>query len=152
MRTLSTFLLSAALAFPATAGTYDIRHGTITAPDDFVFKHTGTIDSYKGTLTRESDGFTIHFDIGLMAGAYMHEGKKANCSFFRQHSLGGLPASTGIEKVAGDQRIATTVGNDLQNLHGPANFWAVIRKDSDIADFLLIVTTYQAKSTDKPSR
>jgi hypothetical protein len=146
MKTLTTLLLSVALTFPSIAATYDVRHGTVTAPDDYAFKHTGMIDSYKGTLIRKSDGFTIHFDIGLMAGAHMHEGKKANCSFFRQHSLGGFPASTGIEKVADDQRIVTTVGYDPKNLYGPANFWAVIRKDSEIADFLLIVTTYQAKS------
>ncbi len=145
MKTLITLLFSATLAFPAIAATYDVRYGTITAPDDFVFKHTGTIDSYKGTLIRKSDGFTIHFDIGLMAGAQMHDGKKANCSFFRQHSLGVLPANTGIEKVADDRRIATTIGFDPKNLHGPANFWAIIGKDSDVADFLLIVTTYQGK-------
>jgi len=47
---------------------YDVRYGTFEAPDDFAFKHTGTIDSFMGTLTRKSDGFTISFDIGYMAG------------------------------------------------------------------------------------
>ena len=146
MKTLITFLSALALAFPAIAATYDVGYGTITASEDFVFKHTGTADSFMGTLTRKTDGFTITFDVGKMAGTHMHEGKQAKCTFFRKHSIGELPATTGIENVSDGQRIVTTVDYDPKTQRDPANFWAVIRKDSDMAEFLLIVTTYKAKS------
>jgi hypothetical protein len=38
------------------------------------------------------------------------------------------------------------VDYDAKTQHGPANFWSAVHKDSDIADFLLIVTTYKPKS------
>ncbi len=145
MKTLLAFLFALAVAFPAVAATYDVGYGTITASEDFVFKHTGTADSFMGTLTRKSDGFTITFDVGKMAGTHMHDGKKAECTFFRKHSIGAFPATTGIETVPDGQRIVTTVDYNPKTQRDPANFWAVIRKDSDLADFLLIVTTYQAK-------
>lgn len=31
----------------------------------------------------------------------------------------------------------------------PANFWADIKRDADIAEFLLVVTTYKPKSNDQ---
>jgi len=142
MRILITLLLALSCAVPAIAATYDVGHGTITAPEDFVFKHTGTKDSFMGTLTRKSDGFVITFDIGMMAGTRMHEGKKEKCEFFRKHRVGTLSATTGIEAVEGVRQIATTVDYDPKTKRDPANFWAVIRKDTDIADFLLVVMTY----------
>ncbi len=157
MRTLLLLVLAAALTPFAAAETYDLHFGTIEAPEDFVFKHTGTMDSFMGTLTRKSDGFVITFDVGEMSGMIMYEGKKAKRTYFRKHRIGALSASTGIENViAGQaaanvpegQRIATTINGD-SNAPGdrnPANFWAPIRTNSDIADFLLIVTTYKAKS------
>ena len=66
----------------AGAASYDVRYGSFEAPDDFVFKHTGTLDSFRGTLTRKSDGFTISFDIGLMAGTHMYPSKQDECTFF----------------------------------------------------------------------
>jgi hypothetical protein len=57
------------LSVPAAAATHD-SYRTIEAPDDFVFEHTGTTDSFTGALTRKSDGFTIYLDIGKMAGTH----------------------------------------------------------------------------------
>ena len=146
MKTLLTALIGIALGIPAIATTYDVGYGTIEASEDFTFTHTGTTDSFMGTLTRKTDGFTITFDVGKMAGTHMHEGKKAKCTYFRKHSIGGFTATTGIEKVSDIQQIVTTVDYDPKTQRDPANFWAAIHKDSDIADFLLIVTTYKPKS------
>jgi hypothetical protein len=142
MKTLLTSVLALALVCPAIAATYDVGYGTITASE--IFKHAGTTDSFMGTLTRKSDGFTISFDIGKMAGTHMHDGKKEKCTFFRKHSIGALPATTGIEDVPDGPRIVTTVDYDPETRRDPANFSAVIRNDSEVADFLLIVTTYNA--------
>ena len=127
MKTLITFLFALVLACPLVAEIHDVRYGTITAPEDFAFKHTGTLDSFMGTLTRKSDGFTINFDIGKMAGTHMHDGKKAKCTFFRKHSIGAFPATTGIEEGPDGRQIVTTVDYDPKAQRDPANFWAVIR-------------------------
>jgi hypothetical protein len=137
------------LTQPAPAETHDVGSGTFEASEDFVFKHTGTIDSFRGTLTRTSDGFAITFDVGLMAGVHMSDSNKAKCTFYRRHSIGGRLASTGIERIADGQRITTTIDYDSKTQRAPANFWADIRKDSDIAEFLLIVTSYKPKSNDQ---
>jgi hypothetical protein len=98
--------LFAGIARPAS---YDVEYGSFAAPDDFIFKHTGTIDSFKGTLTRKSDGFTISFDIGDMAGTHMYPSKQEKCTFFRTHTINGNFAWTGIERGEGKQTVSTTI-------------------------------------------
>jgi len=146
MKLLLAILLAVHLAGAAVAGTCDVRLGTIEVPEDFVFAHTGTKDSFMGTLTRKSDGFTIHFDVGGMAGMHMHESMRAQCTFFRKHRVGDLPAVTGIEPVAKGQRIAISIGEPAKTHQSPANFWADITQPSDIAEFMVIVSSYRLKS------
>lgn len=93
----------------ARAASYDVGYGSFDAPDDFTFKHTGTIDSFRGTLTRKSDGFTIWFDIGHMAGTHMYPSKQETCSFFRTHTINGNFAWTGIERGHGKETVSTTI-------------------------------------------
>lgn len=156
MKSFISYLTAVALTAAAAAETHDLQFGTIEAPEDFVFKRTGTVDSFMGTLTRKSDGFTITFDVGWVSGKLMHESRKAKRTYLRQHRIGGLSASTGIEDITAGgvfgnvpdgQLIATTVNIDSKTERDPepANFWAPIRTNSDVADFLLIVGTYKAK-------
>lgn len=42
-----------------------------------------------------------------------------------------------------------TLDYDSKIQWAPANFWADIRKDSEIAEFMVIVTTYKPKSNDR---
>jgi hypothetical protein len=149
MKTLIIALMAISLARTALAETHDVGSGTFEASEDFVFKRTGTKDSFMGILTRKSDGFTITFDVGFMAGVHMSDSKKAKCTFYRRHSIGGIPASTGIEHVADGARITTSLDYDSKIQRAPANFWADIRKDSDIAEFMVIVTTYKPKSNNQ---
>jgi hypothetical protein len=182
MRRLIALFLAAFCAHEAIAATHDVGYGTFEAPDDFAFKHTGTIDSFRGTLTRKSDGFTISFDIGLMAGTHMSPSKKEKCVFYRTHKINDSFAFTGIERTNGTKTIATTIWDHLERsrvlgeetkamfklpepqreqtarqLHeryeelkkdkqAPANFWAEIKGDSDMAEFLLLVSSYKPKA------
>jgi len=165
----------------AKAASYDVRYGSFEAPDDFIFKHTGTLDSFRGTLTRKSDGFTISFDIGLMAGTHMYPYKQDKCTFFRTHTINGNFAWTGIERGDGKQTVSTTIyehgersrrwgeeasalrklpaeernrkAQELNERHAqfpknpppPANFWADFTREADLAEFLLVVSTYKPK-------
>jgi hypothetical protein len=147
MRTLIAIFLAILSAHAVIAETYDVRYGTFEAPDDFAFKHTGTIDSFMGTLTRKSDGFVISFDIGYMAGVHMSQAKKEECVFYRAHKINDNIAFTGIERTNRAQIITTTIYDQLgKEKRAPANFWADIKHDSDIAEFLLIVSTYKPKA------
>jgi hypothetical protein len=145
MKTLLA-VITLCLAISAVAGTHDVGLGTIEAPEDFAFEK-GSTDSVLGTLTRKSDGFKISFDVGGMAGLHMHDGKKAKCTYYRKHLVGGLPASLGIEPVGDGRRITISIGDVAKLRESPANFWADIRKDSDIAEFMFIVTTFKLKAT-----
>lgn len=143
MKTLIT-VITLCLAVSALADTHDVGLGTIVAPEDFGFEK-GATDSVLGKLTRKSNGFIINFDVGGMAGIHMHDGEKAKCTFYRNIRVGGLPASLGIEPIADAQRITISIGDVVKMQQSPANFWADIRKDSDIAEFMLIVTTFKLK-------
>src|SRR5437762_9528898 len=109
MHALIALFLAAFCAHEAIAATHDVGYGSFEAPDDFVFKHTGTLDSFRGTLTRKSDGFTISFDIGLMAGTHMYPSKQDECTFFRTHTINGNFAWTGIERGDGKRTVTTTI-------------------------------------------
>lgn len=72
---------------------------------------------------------------------------KANLTYLKKHRVGDQSASTGIEEVADGQLIATTVNIDskTERDRNAANIWAPVRTNSDVADFLLIVSTYKSK-------
>jgi hypothetical protein len=181
MRTLIAIFLAAFSTHEVIAATYDVGCGTFEAPDDCAFKHTGTLDSFMGTLTRMSDGFTIFFDIGQMAGIHMYPSKQDKCTFFRTHTINGNLTWTGLERGDGKQTVATTIyehgersrrfgeessailklpaeererkAQELNERRAqfpkdpppPANFWADFTREADLAEFLLIVSTYKPK-------
>ena len=130
----------------AAADVHDVGYGTFEAPAEFSFQRTGTIDSFRGTLTRKGDGFKISFDIGLMAGTAMGEFRKHDCTFYRAHRINGTPAFTGIQRSGSGVKITTTI-YDPAHVESPpaANFWADITSDSDIAEFLLVVSSYESR-------
>jgi hypothetical protein len=148
MRTRKTIAFILVLSVRmAAADIWDVRYGTFESPAGFTFQHTGTIDSFMGTLTRTADGFTITFDIGLMAGTHMGEFRQHDCTFYRMHRINGISAFTGIESTAHGQRITTSIYESKSRRNpAPANFWADITKDSDIAEFLLIVSSYRSNT------
>ena len=138
----------------------------------------GTIDSFSGTLTRTSDGFTIHFDIGGMSGTRIARGNQEKFALFRVHTINEKFAYTGIERFNGKQTIATTVCDWCERSHrllqerslargttpdmsarqaqlsrerpDPANFYADVTRDEDLVDFMLIVNSYKAKVIPAP--
>ena len=78
----------------------------------------------------------------------MGKSQQRDCTFFRAHQVSGITAYTGIQHSDGGQKITTTI-YDPKLRQAQANFWADITKDSDIAEFLLIVSTYVPKTRDQ---
>ena len=181
MRPLIITIFITLVAGVAQSTTYDVEYGSFDAPDEFIFTHTGTLDSFRGTLVRKSDSFTISFDIGLMAGTHVDPSKQEKYSFFRIHTINGNFAWTGIERGEAKQTVSTTIyehgererrwaeearamrklpaeqrdgkARELNERHAqfpkkpppPANFWADYTQDAELAEFLLIVSTYRPK-------
>jgi hypothetical protein len=181
MKTIITFILAVGLAIPAFAKTHDVRYGTFEAPDDYTFTQTGTLDSFMGTLRRNSDGFTIQFDIGRMAGTRMTPLRDDKPAYLRTHVIDGNFAYTGIERKDGKVTVATTIcdwcersrrfteesaairalppeqreekyrelnerrAQQLKGIGNPANFWADLKREEDLAEFLLIVNSFKLK-------
>jgi hypothetical protein len=88
--------------------TPEVSYGTLQAPEEYEL-HTGGTDSLMGTLTRKSDGFTIHFDIGTMAGTRISALNKDKFALFRVHTIGSSAAYAGIERANGKQTVVTTI-------------------------------------------
>jgi hypothetical protein len=118
----------------------DVSYGTLRAPEEYELRAGGT-DSFMGTLIRKSDGFTIHFDIGKMAGIHINAFNKDKFALFRVHTVGNTTAYTGIERANGKQTVVTTISASAF----PANFWADFTRDEDLLDFMLIVNSYTPK-------
>ncbi len=103
-----------ALASPTLTGemgvngeVQDLYHGTIVLPDGFTVVRGG-IDSAAGEIKRESDDFTIEYDIGYMAGSEMTSSRAPKCSWFRQQTINGNYCSMGMLSHHGRPRIITT--------------------------------------------
>jgi hypothetical protein len=83
--------------------------GSFMIPNEFTFRRTGTADSFKGAINRKSDGFVVHFDIGLMAGTHMNSNKQPSCSYYREHTINGVSARSGLQSNNSVRTIATTI-------------------------------------------
>ncbi len=104
------------------------------------------MDSFRGTLTRKLDGFKISFDIGPMAGTAMGEARRRDCTFYRAHTINTVPAFTGIQRSGNAVKITTSIYDPAHLASpAPANFWAEVSGEADIAEFLLIVSSYTSR-------
>lgn len=115
--------------------------GEINLPPQYTMRKTGTADSEMGEITGP-DGWIISYDIGYMAGTHMHERRKSECVWFLEHKIAKHKAFTGVVRVAGKRQIITTIWDGTRSLE-PANFWATLRNEKDLATFLTIVATYE---------
>lgn len=107
-----------------------------------------------GTLTRKGDCFTISFDVGFVL--LMHERSPAKLSYSRRHRIGALSAFTSIQQMAAGNSqelpegslIGTSIHDDSKPLSESvvANFWAPARTNADVAEFVLIASTYKLKA------
>jgi len=152
MKSVVALLLVLGIAGVRAAGagmeTLDLFYGRVDAPEGYTLKRTGTADSYRGTLTRASDGFTISFDIGY--GTRVTRRDQDPGESLWTHSINGESAYTRLERVDGKLTIATTICDwceqmdQLNQEHPyPANFSADIARDEDLAEFMLIVDSWR---------
>ena len=140
MKSIALLLLLAGVATPPPKPKSDFP-GVISLPPQYTMRRTGTIDSDMGEITGP-DGWVISYDIGYMAGTHMHERRKSECVWFLEHKIAKHKALTGVVREDGKRRIITTIWDGTPSTE-PANFWATLRNEKDLATFLTIVTTYE---------
>ena len=101
-------------------------------------------DSIPGTITGPNGKFIIHYDIGPMAGAQMGPSRKKECSWYREQLINGCKACLGITTTKGVRSMTVTIYESAAiSRISPANFYAKIQKPEDLADMLLILSTFK---------
>jgi hypothetical protein len=132
-------------AAPAVAQRIEMHPGTVVLPQGYAHRPQQGRDSWPGSFVRADGGFTVHYDIGAMAGTHMGPHRRAECAWYVEHEVAGRPAWTGVIEHDGRRRIVTTIMDDPQGYMTPANFFAEVSGDRDVAEFMLIVASYVPK-------
>ena len=131
----ATILLCGTIGFAQGA---DAPPGSIKLLPGYTHHRLRGIDTQVGKISRK-DGLSIEYDIGESAGDYA-ESQKADAAWFKQQVINGQAVQVAFKK---DKQLIVTFTN------GPANFFATIKSEEDMADVLLMLSTY---TPDKKSK
>ena len=99
----------------------------------------GGTDSVMGTLTRQRDGFAIRFDIGAMAGTHVQPGMRAQCTRYREFEVAHRRAASCLRANGTIRRIDVTIGGEDRLPSWPANFYADLRSEAELAEFERVI-------------
>lgn len=130
-----------------------LQSGTVDLPPGFEVRSLRGTDSYPGTIVRADSGLVIHYDIGGMAGTRVTPLAQDAFLWMVEHRVNGYLAYTGLFEEEGRRWIATTVHRDGREpaFTLPANFTAEVRNERDVAEFILITSTYRPTGRDPQS-
>jgi hypothetical protein len=133
---------------PVLCEEINLKVGTIQLLAGFSEKKTGTKDSRRGEISRDKPPLVIGYDIGRMAGLHMSPGEMKECVWFKEQTVNDGKYYIGMEKKDGNKILIISVipkeGWSVAHYVSsyPANFWATVRTEEDIADAILIATSY----------
>jgi hypothetical protein len=138
-------LLLGGVAPLAAQGRAALQTGTVDLPPGFEVRCSGGTDSFPGTILRADSSLVIHYDIGGMAGTRVTPLRRDAFLWMIEHRADTLRAFTGLYVEDGHRRIATTIHADDggHSFYLPANFVADVREERDVAEFLLITSSYR---------
>ena len=104
-----------------------LQSGTVDLPPGFQVRSQRGTDSYPGMIVR--------------ADAFL---------WMVEHRVSGYVAYTGLFEEEGRRWIATTIHGDDREppFTLPANFTAEVRSERDVAEFILITSTYRPTGRD----
>ena len=105
---------------------------------------SGVTDSWMGEILSRSRRLRISFDIGHMAGLHMSPARKAESIWFRVDTLNGREVHAGLIAASGQRQFVVTIpgtGRDPWSL--PANFWATVGGDADMAEVMRLARSYR---------
>jgi len=125
----------------------DLVGGTVQLPEGWTQKRTGTKDSFAGQIA-SGKGLIVNYDIGGNAGTRMSDQRisACKCIWYKERTLHGHLARIGLVETKAGRELAVTLFDTVQRLgmKYPANFWATVQGDEDVADTLLIALSYEA--------
>ena len=160
----ATVSLSQAIPTKSPSPTPVPAPGNIQLPSGFIHERRRGIDSRVGAIVR-ADGFTINYDIGGMAANYADQYFPAHFERLRKQThLNSNAIETQIQylqdqvvwrqrqKINGDDVMVVMLKESkliAAFVNSTANFVAKADSNDKIADFFLIVLTYQADSKNR---
>lgn len=112
--------------------------GNIKLLPNYTFERKQGIDSSVGTFSKK-DGLSIGYDIGRMAGNYVksvYSREKQNTVWLKTQIINGQELTLLYLK---NGKIYASFKDSY------ANFFADVKNDEELTDFLLIVSTYDSK-------
>ncbi len=133
MKSILIAIISATFLWVATGFCQgqDKPPGSIKMLPGYTHQQLRGIDTQVGKFTCK-DGPTIEYDIGELAGNYA-EAQKDEATWFKKQVVNGQTVHLAFNK---NKELTVTFTN------GPANFFATIKSEEDMADVLLMVFTY----------
>ena len=144
-RATATVAVALCCVAPVRAHAQRVRMaaGTLALPAGFVLRELRGTESHPGRVLREDSSLVIHYDIGAMAGVHAHPSHRGTFVWLTEHTVDGRRAYTGMREQDGRRRMVTTIlGESRDAMSLPANFEADVRDERDVAEFLLVVTSY----------
>lgn len=133
----------------AVADRIDVGSGTIQLLDGFKHERQQGRDTLVGRITDAAGRLEIRYEIGEMAGAAMHAGRKADCIWYREQVVGGRRICSGLLKDGAGRELLVTImsaeGIKADKKATWANFAAKVATEEDVADTLLTALSYVNK-------
>jgi hypothetical protein len=146
-----------AVSVPSAVGEQtDLGVGSVQLLPGFAEQRTGTKDSRQGEISRKQPPFVITYDIGHMAGQHMHPEKSSQCVWFKTQLMRDQKCHVGLEKRGTDKVLTVSIVPRDDGAKTPwtypANFWATVTNEEEIADVILIATTYLPRAEKQDGR
>jgi hypothetical protein len=136
-KSLVVYLLIALFELPSYAqvAKADPPPGSIQLLPGYQHKTERGIDTAVGRIWKDG-GITITYDIGMFAGMYASPHQKDQYEWYKEQSINNQTV-----------RIALTKARQLRVsfVEAHASFLAIIAKEEDLADALLMILTYRSR-------
>jgi hypothetical protein len=134
------FAMTAFAAAPGAAPEGDPPPGGIRLLEGYQHQREQGQDSSPGRIWKVG-GLEIRYDIGMLAGNYA-EGKDKTARVWTRQQVVGNRRVTIVKSK--DGKVFVSFASDKDDARGgyPANFYATIQNDEELADLLLTALTY----------
>ena len=162
-------ILILGVAKSSYCGMIDLNRGYVNSSKNYRNERMGTKDSENGDLIRDDKKFVIHYDIGpksvsKMSPYYMER----DCSWYLVQKINFSDKHiryiyAGIKQIRGKSTLFVIIDDILKFepllynyekrnknfINGfPANFWAEVNNETDVAELLLIAFSYNPKNSE----
>jgi hypothetical protein len=100
-----------------------------------------------GQMASANGRLIVNYDIGGNAGTRMSDQRisACKCIWYKEQVIHGHLARIGLVETKAGRELAVTIFDTVQRFGWkyPANFWATVQGDEDVADTLLIALSYE---------